>query len=246
MPFAVISLEGGSNFRDLGGYVARDGRQTRQGLLYRAGRLTQLTPHDQTQLHGLGIKAIFDLREEDEYKEEGHDRVWEGAQVFLHPTTLGRRDIIAKLTADPLSFRMADFYEASLAPRAEYHARLFGDVLGQIESHATVFHCSAGKDRTGIFAALLLRLVGVPDEDIIADYHATESLLGDYEASQAQRFRGYGLPDAAVQELLGAAPHNMTHLLHTLDTQFGSAEGYLQHGGATSAQLDRFRDLFLA
>jgi protein-tyrosine phosphatase len=240
----IIPLEGSHNFRDLGGYQTREGRHTRSGLIYRAGTLSRLTPSDLAQLAQLKLHSVFDLREGYEHDEEGHDQLWPGATLITLPTSLGREAMIAQLRSDPLAFRMADFYIASLAPRAAYHAHLIKRLVAQLEQ-PLVFHCSAGKDRTGIVAALLLRLVGVEDEAIIADYHLTETLLGQYEVAQAERFRGYGLPEAAIQELLGAGPGNMQACLKALDDQFGSAEGYLLQGGLAPQTLDRLRAVWL-
>jgi len=242
----VIALEGGYNFRDLGGYATKDGKHTKYGILYRSGALHKLTNNDHDTLINLSIQCIFDLREATEHDQEGLNVLPEHVELIYMPTTLGRDAMTQELQTDALGFRMKTYYKSSLAPRMTYHADLFKQILQHIESAPVVFHCSAGKDRTGIVAALILRVVGVADEDIIADYAETTEHLADYAKHQGDRFRGYGLPESAVQELLGSAPETMQDFLTFLDSEFGSAEAYLMQGGVTAAELDRFRQLFIA
>ncbi|MFP4322419.1 MAG: tyrosine-protein phosphatase [Anaerolineales bacterium] len=240
----VVPLEGGYNFRDLGGYATRDGRQTRYGLLFRAGSLGQLTENDQTTLADLGIRTVLDLREADEHAHEGHSQPGPHADLLNMPTTLGREAIRAKIMSNPAGFRMADAYVDSLAPRQAFHAEVFRAMLARLEA-PLVFHCSAGKDRTGIIAALLLRLADVPDEDIIADYAATAAHLQDYITRQRERFIGFGMPDFVADELLACAPQTMTQFLTALDERYGGAGHYLLGGGITPDEIERFRARFV-
>ncbi len=236
----VIALQGGYNFRDLGGYATRTGGHTRQGLLYRAGSLGKLTPDDQQTLARLGIRSVFDLREADEHTHEGPSQPGPGIDLVHLPTSLGRDAIRAKIMQDPAGFRMAQAYLDSLAPRQGFHAAFFRAMLARLDA-PLVFHCSAGKDRTGIIAALLLRLADVPDETIIADYAATTAHLDAYRTAQKARFMGFGMPDFVADELLSSTSETMTTFLAGLDAAYGGAAGYLQGGGLTAAELAALR-----
>lgn len=239
----IISLEGGYNFRDLGGYPAYEGRQTRYGLVYRSGGLHKLTEAGRAELNRLGIRASFDLREAYEVESNGVDACGAGVQVIAAPTGLDVKTMVETIKTNPLSFRMADFYLSSFDPRVEYHGALFRQILANLNA-PLVFHCSAGKDRTGIVAALLLRVVGVPDDIIIQDYALTAQHLGVYLEEQQAHYRSLGAPQAVIDEILGSPAENIARLLRYLDEKWGSAEAYLQAGGVTESELETFRQQF--
>lgn len=239
-----IPLQGGYNFRDLGGYPTLDGRQTRRGLIYRSGALSQLTDSDRAILKKLDIRTVFDLREAYEHANEGEDKPGEGVQVIHLPTSIGRQAIRQQLATDPRAFRMVNFYLSSLPERIEYHAELFKQVVSHLD-HPLVIHCSAGKDRTGIVAALLLRLARVDDALIIADYAETDQHLAEYSAQWRSIFQGFGMPDFVIDEMLACPPETMARTLDYLDEQFGSAEEYLLRGGVTSEQIEQFKRAFV-
>jgi protein-tyrosine phosphatase len=240
----IITLEGGYNFRDIGGYPTVDGSHTRHGLIYRSGGLHALTERDQTTLKELGIRTSFDLREPSELQNHGADICGEGIEVVEVPTNLDREAMIQKLTNDPDDFRMVDFYLSSFAPRAAYHAGLFQHILNRLDQ-PMVIHCSAGKDRTGIIIALLLRVAGVTDEVILEDYARTYELLGRYQERQLKSYMNMDMPANVIQELMGSHPATLQGLLTHLDEQWGSAEAYLKAGGATEDMFADFRARFV-
>jgi protein-tyrosine phosphatase len=240
----LVPLQGGYNFRHIGGYRGLEGRLTRPGLIYRSGALHQLTAEDLDTLAALNIRAVLDLREDEEKDREGADLLAPGMEYHPRPSTLGREAMIHKLQNDAANFRMVDFYLGSLGPRIQYHAELFQTILKNLDQPLLI-HCSAGKDRTGIMVALLLRVAGVAAADILADYAETAQHLGAYHEKQAERFRGYGLPDGAIREMLAAYPETMAATLARIDEGWGSAEGYLMVGGVSAAELAAFREKFL-
>jgi protein-tyrosine phosphatase len=245
MTSRLISLQGGVNFRDLGGYPTHDGGYTRRGLIFRSGKLSELTDADRLTLKGLNIKTAFDLRAEREYKTDGMDAVGDGIEVVLMPTTLDEMGIIAKLSTDPDNFRMVDFYLSNFAQRAGYHAELFKAIVKRL-ANPLIIHCSAGKDRTGIMAALLLRVAGVADEHIITDYAETAQHLVEYGQRFRENFKQYGVSMKPVEELLSSYPETMRALLDLLDREFSNAEGYFMAGGVTAEELADFRQRFVA
>ena len=221
----TIRLEGAKNFRDIGGYETSDGRHVRTGLVYRANKLSSLTDADLGKLTDANVTLDVDLRNMWERKE-APDRIPAGVRYqvadvvsFEHgiafhefvPITLGRALIDAAVTKSS-DIGQSIGYPFMVTYRGSDVA--FRDLLTAIAGNsdgATVFHCSAGKDRTGWGAAVLLSLLGVPKETVYEDFLASNTYLGRdkaverswLDASFAQVDRLYGSVDAYVREGLG-------------------------------------------
>jgi protein-tyrosine phosphatase len=170
----LLPLEGGSNFRDLGGYRTLDGRQVAWGRLYRSAVMSSLTPDDFVELGKLGIQTVCDFRSTDERKREPVN--WpEGVQPTVLATDYGLdMGAIAAMfsggavTAEKTRAAMTEFYRQTPYAFADQYARMMREL---IDGRAPLaFNCSAGKDRTGVAAALILTALGVPMETVIEDY----------------------------------------------------------------------------
>ncbi len=180
-PPHVVPLEGGSNFRDLGGYRAKDGRAVRRGAVFRSAHLGNLTQVDRANLGRLGVRTIVDLRGVNEAAEtphrvEGIDCRIVGAHI--EPGVGDRiRGAVADGTASPhlmMQF-LTDHYRDYPRRCAPGFRTLFA-TLSDGTHRPLVFHCTAGKDRTGFASALLLTLLGVPWETVMDDYLRTNEL----------------------------------------------------------------------
>jgi protein-tyrosine phosphatase len=168
-----LPLEAVHNFRDLGGYPTNDGRRTRWRVLYRADGLYRLSERDVETVRRLGLKTVIDLRTAAELETRGRFPV-EAHPVRFELLPVMRRTWDEKhwpADTDPVSF-LIDRYLELLEEGGESIAKGF-EVLADADALPAVFHCAAGKDRTGVFAMLLLGLAGVPDEVIAADYELT-------------------------------------------------------------------------
>ena len=200
-----LRLTGAPNFRDLGGYTTRDGRTIRRGLVFRSGHLGELSAADYARLAPLGIRYVFDLRTAEERDAAPTD--WPGAapRFVPLPAPFGPNDIAALMRrlADPafdgaqarafITEGMAALpFCAAPGIAAWVRALAAGEV-------PCIIHCSAGKDRTGLFSAVLLTLLGVERETVLRDFLRTNDVA---EANMAASVRA--MP-SVVQERVSPA-----------------------------------------
>ncbi len=199
-PARTIALAGQANFRDMGGYRTADGRRVKWRCLYRSGELTGLTDDDLETLADLGIRTVVDLRGTGEASANGGGRLPAGAN--LTPIAIEPSDVITPLGP---AFESGDF---SLVPEdllqeinREYVSD-WADELGSVlrvaadaDARPLVFHCTHGKDRTGIAAAMLLSVLGVPWDTVIEDY-----LLSNTHRIEEAEAGLSGLRDAAAKQ----------------------------------------------
>ena len=136
---------------------------------------------------------------------------------------------------------MAELYIRNLDGARESFVQVFR--LFFENSGAALFHCTAGKDRTGMVSMLLLELAGVPDEVIVADYAATERYMRPVFAKLVEQMRGIGVevPDHALR----SAPDSMVQLLTYLRAKYGDARQYLEAGGIKPEELTALLDRFI-
>lgn len=234
-PAELLRLASADNFRDVAGpgagYPTRDGGHVRRGVFYRSNEL-QLTTADAIALAGLGIAAIHDLRSTPEVEAhpdaEVPGAVWEHVEVAGIPMAMveGLADTAA---AERVMGEVYDAFVRSDLARASY-ARLLTSLA--TTALPQLFHCTAGKDRTGWAAALLLEIAGVDRDTILADYLLTN------EVSSATREKYLAL----IGEHLGAdkvavyeptmivEPAYLRAAYDAVDADFGSVEGYLRDG----------------
>ena len=239
----LLSLEGGLNFRDLGGYPAEGGRQVRWGQLFRSGAMHRLTDADYRHLGTLGIKVVYDLRSTVERKEAPTN--WRGtpaAEYLFREYEIVSgvlSDMGDRATADVVRDLMTGAYVQMPTVYREAYRELFARLLqGDVP---LVFNCSAGKDRTGVAAALVLSALGVARPVIVEDYALSETYV-DYmaelardqgkntglghEASSVSRF--LKLPRDALQTLLRSDPLYLEAMLAGLDKSHGGVLPFLE------------------
>lgn len=239
----VLPLEGGRNFRDLGGYEAGDGRLVKWGRLFRSGAMARLTTSDYGYLSGLGIRAVCDLRSAAERRDE--PTRWQGTPTprFIawdEPVEEAESPLVAALTADDRSQEMvrdamAELYRLLPYAYAGRYRRLF-EML-ETDDTPLVFHCSAGKDRAGVAAALLLTALGVPRATIIEDYAMSDKVV-DYmaliDAADPARISESSiafllqLPRDLLAPILWSDPIYIVAMFEELDSTHGSALAFLR------------------
>ena len=252
----LVPLEGTLNFRDLGGYDGMGGRTVRWGLVFRSDAMHELTDADRATLREIDLAAIYDLRKSHERERQpsalgddhGHRVVH--LSVDEDPDSANAPDIIDQIMDGTLPEAddgyMADVYAQILLKGA--------DVFGRLLTHLTdegglpaVFHCAAGKDRTGIAAALLLSVLGVDEATILDDYELT-NIYRSNRRIEALRptLEAAGVDVEKVRPFLSARRPVMEATLRHLHTDHGGVESYLLGPGAMSPEtLDRLRELLL-
>ena len=251
VPGRMIEIDGGRNFRDVGGYRTADGHWIRWATLYRSGSLGSLTPSGMVQLQHLNVRAIIDLRMTEERRRDPNNWLatanlgyWtrdyrlagDGAslaQVFKDP---------AKLTSDSVRAAMIHGYRTMPKELAPQYRELFARLLARGES-AVVVSCTAGKDRTGIAAALVLTALGVLYKTVREDFLLSNTGLGMTSLAGSISPQIAALPPEIAKPLLGVEGPYLDAAFDQLRKDYGSVEAYLEKelaiGPAQVAMLKR-------
>lgn len=221
----MTTLQGCPNFRDLGGHETMDGRRVRTGRVFRSDSLHGLTGEDVSALRQVGVTAVYDLRMPAEVEQFGVGPLYdgEGAARYVHAPLFEKPPAQWLESTDPYTAgRVGREYVDMLELGAVSVRRIAAD-LGSEDNLPAVFHCMAGRDRTGAVAAVFLSALGVPMEEIAADY----ALTGEF------------VPEPEI------VPAAIEAMFERLDREYGSPVGYLRAGGVTTDQLDRIRQALL-
>jgi protein-tyrosine phosphatase len=241
-----IALQGATNVRDLGGYIGDGGRRVRSGVVFRSASLAGMTPSDIATLDGLGLRTVCDLRGvEERAKRPAPLDALPHVQVHSLPIEprvgASVRDLMEtkEATGEDVMTLMRRAYVAYAREFHGAYAAMFRLVEGA-ENHAVLFHCSAGKDRTGFGAALLLTSLGVAWDDVMADYMATNALW----QPDAELFER--IPPAFAAVLLRVHEELLTASFDAIRENYGSVEAYLgARLGLGPERLEGWRDLLL-
>lgn len=250
----LVTLEGALNWRDLGGYPTADGRVTKWGCVFRSDGLDQLTDADLEVIAALGIKLVVDFRVDREVGESpsrlpDHPDLRRQRLPIGGEEVEGRTVIETILAGEVRSYtieQMASVYERLL----EDFAASFGQVMHDASdpaNHPMVFHCTAGKDRTGLMAMLLLGALGVADDDIVADYELTTRYRSSKRIEVLRpELEKHGVDVEAVRPFLTAQAPVMSATLKRLRADYGSIDGFLRaRAGVEDATLARLRAVLL-
>lgn len=217
----LLPLERGSNFRDIGGYKAADGKQVRWGLIYRSGATPLLSDHDVAYIRALGLQSMIDLRSTEERQ--------------LAPTRLGNQGIRYSAVDYSLS-DISGNYEYLLTALAPQYRALFRELVSN--KGPMSYNCTGGQDRTGVATALILSALGVPRDTILDDYHlSTADRRPQYEMPALDPGRYAHNPAAllfAKYRLLKPAPlysadgrSLLAALFDAVDARWGSVDNYI-------------------
>lgn len=241
----LLPVPGALNIRDLGGYRTQRGPQTRWRSLYRGAGLHDMRPEGGEVLRGAGLRTIIDLRSHPETREEPNPLA--GSQgVTYHPIPLFDdlaptiKDVKARNSDDLL----LDLYMEALNAQSGAVRSVLATIAAAPEG-AVLFHCTAGKDRTGIIAALLLGAAEVEREEIVADYALTGAHIAPLVERLLARTRANGGDPETHARFLRCEAPTMEAMLDHIERRHGSIAGYLADIGLEVGDIEALRDRLL-
>ena len=239
-----IPFEGAFNFRDLGGYQTRDGHTVKWRRIFRSGELHGVTEGDVIRLREeLGLTTVIDLRNSEELERSGTGLISEIGVRYHNPPSQAGPATTQRILE---SSNMGEVYLYSLE-QSWYGPRLVETlgIIAESENHPVVFHCTLGKDRTGIMSAVILSLLGVSDETIAEDYALTnqymEGLLDRINSDPERAERIRQMP----RHVFKAAPESIEAVLTRLQDEYGSVRGYVKAHGGDDGLFRRLEDALL-
>ncbi len=239
-PQRWLPMEGCANFRDLGGYPNSQGQTVRWRRLFRSDALQELTAADsRLAIEELNIGLVVDLRNTNEAERDGRGPLPGLGVEYRHFPFLEGRGI-PPFTGGDVVERLSSTYQWLL----HNSGLLVGEAvnaIGAADGKGVVFHCSAGKDRTGMLAALILEVLGVDAETIGADYLLTNEAI----ESILRRIKAMENNNTATAQSLSAQPVAFQSFQDTLHQEYGGAESYLRRHGVTDETLKRLRSNLL-
>ena len=260
-----VSLDGQSNFRDIGGYETADGRRVKWGVVYRSGELHKLSDSDVLKLESLGIKAVANFLTEKEIESRGHDRLPDGVREIPLPMEAGNMGDLAEVVIEarstgdfskvPAEFN-PEIHRLLITEAREYYARLLRELADPI-NRPMVYHCSHGVHRTGTATAILLSALGVPWETVREDY----LLSNKYRKKEIDRRISELQLQAADTLLVDPEQVDMTNIrafyilegsyidasLDEAVKRYGSMDAYIHEGlGITDEEITSLRKQLLA
>ncbi len=248
-PGLRIDLEGALNLRDLGGWPTLDGRSIRRGVAYRCDRLSQLTARDHETLSQLGIVTVIDFRHQAEVTEDP-SLLWPSVRQHVEIPMAGKlaqeKTFLERAFDGELDGIDDDWVFETYVDMLRDHSDGFATAIRHVVDDApSLFHCTAGKDRTGLMAMLLLSVAGVDRELILEDFELSNTYRAEPRmAALAPIFAERGLNVEDFRPALGAPRPAMVKTLAWLDEHHQGPVGYLRAvAGMTDAELDAVTQL---
>ena len=241
-----VAFRGITNFRDLGGYRTRLGVALRWGSVFRADALHGLEPDDLRLYEQLSIRTIYDLRGDLERSERPNRMHSVHIPVISRPAGASTPELAASVSIADGERLLAQMYKGVIDHSAEQIGRIFAG-LTEAGSLPAVFHCHAGKDRTGVVAAVLLETLGVDRQDILDDYELTARYrLRSQQDATYDRLIQAGLSAEAAAGVLTTPRWAMDEALGYLDCEYSGVEEYLTGpAGLCKEDLEVLRDVLL-
>ena len=253
----LLPLEGGRNFRDLGGYSTPEGKRVKWGRLFRSGYMAELTAQDYEYLSHLGIKVVCDLRSTSERKERPTRWDAPGARYLSWDYEMASSGLREVFSAGNLSeemtrqFMLETYHNLAIEQKDRYR-QIFEELAsGNIP---LAFNCSAGKVRAGMGAALILTALGVERSQVVHDYSLSETFV-DYMADYSSPKSGDSesldaalaqLPPEVLRPVFRSDPRYLEAAFAAIAEQFGSVDAYIENELQVSdQQLLRIRHLLL-
>lgn len=256
----IVPLFNTNNFRDLGGYHTVSGKSIKWGRIYRSDGLHALSEQDQQKMVDLNIVTDIDLRAPDERAEQP-DKIADKIQYLFNPvftrdetkSSQAFAEIIADLDKNPDIGRKTmeeSYLDMVQTDRARQALRtIFVHLLSLDDPQAVVFHCTAGKDRTGISAFLILQALGVDQATANKDYLLTNTTLKNFVRGKEAELRAAGKGDIAINNfdaLWTAQKSYLNQALSAMQSQYGGVKAFIKDGlGISDHDLDDLKSMYL-
>lgn len=257
----LLGITSGRNFRELGGYQTLSGKKVRMHKLLRTGNLADLSPFDLDFLKEYGVKYIIDFRSKEEVTRQP-DRIPDGAEYVFDPvfsedltnSSKSINDLENQSKKDPnfgfdhMLYAYEDMIRSDSAQKAY---RIFFDKLlsNDQAGQSLIFHCTAGKDRTGFGAILVLSALGVPLNTIKKDYMLTNTFTKDFIDGMLAREKKQGKNSNTLQsirDIQSVHPEYINHAIKVINDDYGSINNYLREVmKLSSADIMDLRRIYL-
>ena len=236
-----IVLEGAVNFRDQGGYPTENGRFVMWRRLFRSDSLHDLTESDVQTITGtLGLTTIVDLRSINSVLEDGRGLLALSGIAYHNYPFLERRGIEPPTSGSDPGERLTAIYQWILLNAGTLMAQAF-NALAQDVNQPALFHCNAGKDRTGVLGATLLSVLGVSREDVVADFLMTNEVI-DGILARIKKMPGF---QDSTRDGIMAPQSAIEKFLDVMQREFGGPESYLLRHGVQQETINVFKESML-
>jgi protein-tyrosine phosphatase len=226
----LVRMQGALNFRDLGGYTTKDGKQVAWGKVYRSADISKLTASDLQTMASKHINTVIDFRGVKE-SAAAPDKLLPATDYTL---CSAGSDSLPDMRQIAMLVKQGGFLEkfygdASLPYYGARYKPLFQKLLALPDTAAIMYHCTGGRDRTGMASALFLYALGVPESTIEADFTASNTYLQPMHASMYQSMsQGMGLDIAAVKKEMELRPELLRIFFSSIKNKYGSVEQFMQ------------------
>ncbi len=242
-----LDLDSTSNTRDLGGMRTSDGRSVRWGVLFRSDAVVAPTARDSAILQGLNLATSADFRAEPEIVKDGANQYPAGVRQLFVPllddstTALseaiqavlrgGDPAVAHELLGDGKAEQIAATGPSKMISRPAVRAA-FSELLRELANGGTpmIFNCTAGKDRTGVFAAVVQRLLGVPEKTVLADYELSNQYRAAYNERTYAFLQSVGVDPALLRPLMEQSGANLANMFRSVEREYGSFDAFVRDG----------------
>lgn len=255
----LLDIQNGHNFRDLGGYETKDGRHVKWHRLIRSGSLAHLNEHDLSTLAAIPVTVDIDLRAPEEVSQ-APDTLPQTAHYYHLPVfkadetdaSHSDEEIMSRILKPDNGYRhMLDVYRRMVeVPTAKAaYQRMFELLLNNEPTKATLFHCTAGKDRTGMAAYLILSALQVPEETILKDYLLTNKVTQSFREQWLQTLRDKGENEVVVENRRALGSVSVDYInqaIKSINTNYGNVQNYLtEYFNLSPTDLKQLQELYL-
>ena len=242
-------FEGIVNFRDLGGYETTDGRRVKWGQVFRSGHLANTSEKDKALFQKMGIQIICDFRSQGEKEAQPNWLPEDGSTTYLqYPIVHGEFDPVAameSLQKGDISWLTEDFIIKRYIAKIDLFPKVGGEVLNMLadpNQRPLMFHCTAGKDRAGTCAALILLALDVPEDTVIYDHGLSNVYIADALKMINKRIKALGIDPDDVAPYFTAPRNAIIALVNHVRKTYGSAADYLKaNGGVSQTTLNELK-----